>query len=400
MTISFTGLRHFKQPQIIALSGLFPGESVSLQTLSDAANRLAQYGVFQKVPYQYRTQSNQLDLTFNVVETDNLLSCLFDNFVWFTPDELNSALARDVPLYDGSVPQSGRMLQAIQNSLTTLLKQKGIPGDVQFTPFSVRQGASVSAILFSISAVALPIHDLHFPGASAIPEAELLKHARPLLGKDYSRVEIDVFVPATFLPLYGELGYLRARFDPPKTVLLGSDDRAPSQDVSITVQVHEGLSYDWKAAAWTGNRIFSDAALDKLLGMHAEAVANMQKFDAGVQAIRDAYLKQGYLQIDISPQQELDDSTRHVAYQFSIDEGPQFHMGAVTVVGLPEKASRRFLKAWKLRPGDVYDGTYLQEFMKQAIPDLYRSGMQFNNPKTSIHTDSNTNTVNVEIAFP
>lgn len=51
MTISFTGLRHFKQPQIIALSGLFPGESVSLQTLSDAANRLAQYGVFQKVPY-------------------------------------------------------------------------------------------------------------------------------------------------------------------------------------------------------------------------------------------------------------------------------------------------------------------------------------------------------------
>lgn len=399
MKISVTGLREFDESQVVAVSKLFPGESVTLQDLNAAANRLAQYGIFHNVTYHYRTQNNEMDLEFEVVESQELVVCKFDNFVWFTPDELNAALTRDVPLYKGSVPQSGQMLQALEDSLRALLKQKGVPGNVQFIPFSNGPGQPISAAMFSVSGVALPIREIHFPGASAISEDKLRKDSKPLVGQDYTATEVDVFVSRTLLPLYGELGYLRAHFDAPQPQLLTANASAPSQDISVNVPVGEGLSYAWKGDTWDGNHLFSAEVLDKLLGMQPEKVADMQKFDHGMQSVHDAYLKQGYLQIAISPQPDLDDAARHVAYKFSVDEGHQFHVGAVTITGLPDNLTRRLLKAWKLHPGDVYDGTYLPQFMKQALPDLYRSGVRVGNPQSSIHADPATNVVNIEVDF-
>ncbi len=399
MKISVTGLHQFNETQVIAVSKLSPGTTVTLQQVNAAADRLAQVGVFQNVTFHYRTQNNQMDLEFEVVEAQELVACQFDNFVWFTPAELKSQLARDVPLYNGSVPQSGQMLQAINDSLTAMLKEKGVPGDVRFMPFSAGIGQPITAVVFSVSAVALPIREIHFPGAGAIAENQLQKNSKPLLDQDYTATEVDAFVSKALLPLYGELGYLRAHFDAAQAQLLTASASAPSQDVAVNVPVEEGVSYMWKGDDWTGNRLFSADALDKLLGMHPEGVANMQKFDDGMQAVHDAYLKQGYLQATISPQPSLDDATRHVTYQFSVNEGPQFHVGAVTVTGLPDALKQRLLKAWKLHPGDVYDGTYLPQFAKQALPDLYRSGVHVGNPQFSLHADPATNVVNVEVDF-
>ncbi|MGC1107499.1 MAG: POTRA domain-containing protein [Candidatus Acidiferrales bacterium] len=397
--ISVTGLRQFNEAQVVAASKLFLGETVTLQDLNAAANRLAQYGVFQNVTYRYRTQNNEMDLEFDVVEAQELVACQFDNLVWFTPAELTAQITHDVPLYNGSVPPSGQMLQDINDSLTAMLKQKGVPGNVQSVPFSPALGQPITAIVFSVSAVALPIREIHFPGASAIAETELQKNAKALLGQNYTATEVDAFVSRALLPLYGELGYLRAHFDAPQPQLLAANPSAPSQDVSLIVPVKEGVSYMWKGGNWSGNRVFSADALNKLLGMQAEGVANMQKFDDGIQAVHDAYLKQGYLQVAVSPQPSLDNATRHVSYQFSVNEGPQFHVGAVTVTGLPDALKQRLLKAWKLQPGDVYDGTYLPQFAKQALPGLYRSGVRVGTPQFSVHADPDTNIVNVEVDF-
>jgi outer membrane protein assembly factor BamA len=399
MKISVTGLHQFNESDVVAVSKLFPGETVTLQDLNAAANRLAQYGVFQNVTYHYRTQNNEMDLEFEVVEAQELVACKFDNFVWFTPAELAAQLTRDVPLYDGSVPQSGQMLQAINDSLAAMLKQKRVPGNVQFIPFSNGVGQPITAVVFSVSAVALPIREVHFPGASGIAEDKLRKDAAPLLGQDYTASEVDTFVSTALLPLYGELGYLRAHFDAAQPQLLTANASATSQDVSVNVPVEEGTSYAWKGVEWIGNHVFSADALDKLLGMQSEGVANIQKFDDGMRAVHDAYLKQGYLQIATSPERSLDDTTRHVSYRFSIDEGPQFRMGTITVDGLVDKESQHIIKEWKLHPGDVFDGTYLRDFLKKIMADSYTSGIRYDNPKVTTHVDSSTDTANVEIVF-
>lgn len=396
--ISVTGLQRFNDPEVVKVSKLFSGETVTLQDLNEAANRLAQYGVFRNVTYHYRTQNNEMELEFQVVESQELIACKFDNFVWFTQAEISADLSRNVPLYQGSAPQSGEMLQLIKDSLGALLKQKGVPAKVEFIPFSNGVGQPITAAMFSVSGVALPIREIHFPGASALSEEKLEKESKPLLGQDYTATEVNTFVPDTILPLYGELGYLQAHFDPAQVQLVGTNYNEPSQDVSVSVQVHEGVSYNWKGENWSGNHVFSSDALDKLLGMRPEAVANMRKYDDGMKAVHEAYLKEGYLHATISPQQKFDDASRHVTYDFSIDEGPQFRMGTFTVTGLSDRSTRHFSKQWKLRAGDVFDGTYLSAFLKQALPELYRSGRP-SSPSISTYADPDTKMVNVEIAF-
>jgi outer membrane protein assembly factor BamA len=397
--ISVSGMQKYSEQQIIAVSGLFAGESVSLEDLSAAANRLAQYGAFQRVTYRYRTQNDEMGLEFQVVEASNLLTCRFDNFVWFTPADLDSRLSRAVPLYDGSAPPSGQMLENIQAALRKILLQKGVPGDVQFIPSSAGPGQPVTIIDFTASGVSLPIQEIHFPGASAISADILERDSKPLLGQDYTQTEVEIFVHETLLPLYGERGYLRTRFEEPTALVLGTDYAAATQNVSVTMAVHEGIAYNWNGEEWSGNHLFPSAELDKLLGMRLQAPANMAKYDQGLKNIAEAYGKQGYLLLVISPHKRLDDATRRANYLFSVEEGPQFHMGRLTINAPSARATRRLLKEWKLRLGDVFDESYVNQFMKNALTDLHSSEKQIANTRIAIHPDPNTDTVNVEINF-
>ena len=47
-------------------------------------------------------------------------------------------------------------------------------------------------------------------------------------------------------------------------------------------------------------------------------------------------------------------------------EGPQFHMGELTIAGVPDATARVLRERWKLKPGDVYDAGYAAEFLNDV----------------------------------
>ena len=62
----------------------------------------------------------------------------------------------------------------------------------------------------------------------------------------------------------------------------------------------------------------------------------------------------------------FDDAAGTVAYQLDVHEGYVFHMGDLEFRGLDNSLTARLRAAWKLRPGDVYDATYLKEYLPLA----------------------------------
>jgi outer membrane protein assembly factor BamA len=50
----------------------------------------------------------------------------------------------------------------------------------------------------------------------------------------------------------------------------------------------------------------------------------------------------------------------------AVDEGPVYHMGELEFRGIDNNLTARLRAAWKLRPGDVYDASYLKQFLPQA----------------------------------
>src|SRR5215475_13839759 len=131
--IAFEGLKSQSPDKIVAASGLQVGQTIDFEAVKAAAQRLSQTGLFGKVSYRYRYSSTQIELTFELEEkTTGKKRCHFDNFVWFSDKEIADAIRRDMPDFDGSIVVSDFMGDEIKKSLTRLLAEKKIAGEIGY----------------------------------------------------------------------------------------------------------------------------------------------------------------------------------------------------------------------------------------------------------------------------
>src|SRR5215470_19324144 len=131
--IAFEGLKSQSPDKIVAASGLQVGQTIDFDGVKAAAQRLSQTGLFGKVSYRYRYSSTQIELTFELEEkATGKKRCLFDNFVWFSDKEIMDAIRRDMPDFDGTIVVSDFVGEEIKKSLTRLLAETKVAGEVGY----------------------------------------------------------------------------------------------------------------------------------------------------------------------------------------------------------------------------------------------------------------------------
>jgi outer membrane protein insertion porin family len=394
------GLNRFSETQADKATGLQTGDSVTQAQLAAAVNKLAKSGAFDNVSFRYSTNGNSINVEFQVVEVSKLLPCVFDNFVWFSDAELDKALRSRVSFYAGGVPESGATSEDVRVALRDMVRANGITGDVTVIPSIGGLGQAVSAFVYSVSGVSMPIRSVRFAGNAAIPASSLEAASSQMIGRDYSESYVSQFAGAGLVPLYRKQGYLRARFQQPDGKPLRSNDTSPVQDVAVVLSVDEGPEFYWEKAEWTGNRVFTSEELDRLLGMKPKEVANQEKIDAGLTAIKRAYDTRGFIEAAVKPKEILDDTARLTTYNVAVDEGAQFHLGMVHFEGLPELASKELIKSWQLKPGDVYDASYPSAFVsKVAIGKLKELGIQKTSATVNPKPEKQKASVDLNIVF-
>lgn len=399
-TIQFMGLNRFSETQADKATGLQTGDSVTQAQLAAAVDKLAKSGAFDNVSFRYSTNGNSINVEFQVVEVSKLLPCVFDNFVWFSDAELDKALRSRVSFYAGGVPESGATSEDVRVALRDMVRANGITGDVTVIPSIGGLGQAVSAFVYSVSGVSMPIRSVRFAGNAAIPASSLEAASSQMIGRDYSESYVSQFAGAGLVPLYRKQGYLRARFQQPDGKPLRSNDTSPVQDVAVVLSVDEGPEFYWEKAEWTGNRVFTSEELDRLLGMKPKEVANQEKIDAGLTAIKRAYDTRGFIEAAVKPKEILDDTARLTTYNVAVDEGAQFHLGMVHFEGLPELASKELIKSWQLKPGDVYDASYPSAFVsKVAIGKLKELGIQKTSATVNPKPEKQKASVDLNIVF-
>jgi outer membrane protein assembly factor BamA len=121
--------------------------------------------------------------------------------------------------------------------------------------------------------------------------------------------------------------------------------------------------------------------------MKAREVANRVKIDKGLAAARKAYARKGYLDARVRAAPEFDDEGRSVAFRFQVEEGPQYHMGELTVAGLSEADANNLHGRWRLLHGDVYEEGYAEEFVKKGLPEFYKDALRAGHPLPALKVD-------------
>jgi outer membrane protein insertion porin family len=384
--IQTEGLQTLTTETVIASSGLKIGEGFSVEAVDAAAQRLLDSGLFKRVAYRTRNAGANVTITFQLEEAKGQLSpVVFDNFIWFSDEELAAAIKREVPSFNGSAPDIGNTNELITKALQNLLAERKLPGQVE-------HNMTEHGHLYQVTGVPMRICTLHFPGAQSVPEQKLIEATRSSMDLEYSRQSAMTFPKFGLYPIYREVGHLRASFGLP---VVKPDKNEDCEGVDLTIPVNEGAVYSWTKAEWSGNQVLSPKELDDALGMKPGEVANGKKFDKGLSDVRQAYGKRGYIEARVDPTPEFDEGAPKVTFKIAVNEGPQYRMGTVEFKGVSPVDAALLAEKWTLKSGEVYDRTYTARFFRvdasEIMSRIARERQAQGKPLPSIDTQERPN---------
>ena len=361
VSITVTGSQRFSTDAIISATGLHKGQTVHRDDLQNAADRLIQSGEFASVNYRYQSQPAGVELEFAVADA-KVVPAYFDNFPWFTDEELSQSLRKAVPLYDGLLPENGAAVDEVADSLGKMLDSHRIGGTVTHRVLRSPDGDH-PVQEFQLEGSELPVEAVFYTDQLADEDKSVHQSLSQLIGRPFSRYAIDTFNFEQVRPLYESSGHLRVKVGEPAARFTGDPTKVLNSSVTVIVPIEPGAVYKWTGASWTGNDAIPAAVLNLLIGMIPGDLANGVKLGTAWVRVTDEYAHRGYLDADIHPSLAFDDKDSTAKSVITVVEGPQYHMGALVLSGLSLDGERRIRAAWKIAQGDVFDQKYFDDFI-------------------------------------
>jgi outer membrane protein insertion porin family len=374
LSIKVKGSKRYTPAQVIAASGLQLGQTVNDEDLKGVSQHLGESGAFSDVAYSFQFTAEGIKVDLQVTDSNPFVPVRFENFVWFSDQELLQKLSAREPLFQGELPVGGNLADQVSEALQGLAIERKLSGRVDYLRAGT-QDSPTEAFEFSITSQPIVVRKIDFTGAGPAELPTLQIAARRLTGRDYSRSELVLQAAKEFLPVFLQHGYLKATVgDPqPKVVEETVDETA----VDVTFAVAPGLQYKVSTIQLSGySNVFPVEKLRELIrlkpGQTADAVQTVQDVDA----LKRLYGSRGYMGVEIRTMPEMNDADSTVKYIFQFEEGSIYKMGDLEVRGLDSKASERIGVAWKLQAGQTYDSGYIRVFLAsiadQFPPDQWR----------------------------
>jgi outer membrane protein assembly factor BamA len=139
---------------------------------------------------------------------------------------------------------------------------------------------------------------------------------------------------------------------------------------------------------------FSPSELRNQIQMNPGDVFDVSKIRQGIEAISRLYGTKGYIDATVVPETWVDESKRLIDLTLHVNEGAQYRVGTVAVLGLDERAGI-LLKSLPQR-GQVFDYQSFKDFLtenKALLPaDAYDAGIK-------VERDSSDGTADVTFDF-
>jgi outer membrane protein insertion porin family len=371
VAITVTGSKRFPEDAIAATTGLQLGTAVIEDDFKKAARRLGDTGAFTDIGYSFSYSSAGTKLELQVTDVEKFVPARFEDFVWFSDAEIRRRIKERVPLFDGQLPLSGGMADEVSDILQAMLVEGAIPGHVDYVRAG-KQDGPVEAIDYKVSEVLIRVRKIEFTGAGAADLPALEAAAQEFSNREYSRSRLNLFVQRQLLPVYHSRGYLKASFGEPQPRMVKepgteSDEGPRNQSVvDVIFPVTPGRQYKLEKLEWSGNHEFSTDELQKLVHAEPGQPANTVRLNDEITQVQTLYGTRGFVTATVKAKADFDDAASTVAIHLSVNEGPVFHMGELQFRGLDNSLTAKLRNAWKLRPGDVYDSSYLNQYLPAA----------------------------------
>jgi len=394
LSVHVKGLQHLPEDKVVAASGLQLGRTATEQDFQQAVQKLAETGLFTDVAYKYEYTNAGCNLDIQVTENERLVPILFDNFVWFSDDQLLSLLRTRVPLFDSKLPLNGGLPDQVSDALNAILTDRKIAGHAEGIQAASLPNGPIDTYSYVVKFHPVIVRNMDFPGASPSEIPTLQAAAKPISGQEYLRSSMRPHEKLDLLPVYRSRGYLKAQFSDSQAKIISD---GPRTVVDVSFPVLPGVQYRVTDVRWSGFSAFSADTLRALLHLKSGQPANAVQLGSDLEAVQKLYGTKGYLMAYVNSFPTFDDSGATVAYQLSVAEGDQFRMGELTVDGIDQAAAEKLIAQWQIKKGEVFDASYLQQFFQVMYHDIGLSRSYSVVPKQNM--DRQNKSVDIALHF-
>ncbi|MDX8431521.1 MAG: outer membrane protein assembly factor BamA [Candidatus Algichlamydia australiensis] len=128
----------------------------------------------------------------------------------------------------------------------------------------------------------------------------------------------------------------------------------------ITIAASKGELYHFGDVSFKGNELFSDEEIEKALLIKSGDDYSPNNVRESVQALKNLYGSKGYIEANIQYTMQLSAFEPKYDVHFTVEEGEQYHVGLVRVLGNTATGSNVILRESLLDPGAIFDSRKLE----------------------------------------
>ena len=352
------GNHTYSAEQILAVAGLKVGQVVGKPEFEAARKRLIDTGAFETVGYKFTAGAAKgYAAVFQVLEVQQAYPAEFEN-LHVSEVELRAALREKDPLFSsGKLPATQPAFERYKSWVEEFITAKGQPEKIAVgvAPTSTGEFAVIFRPAHSLPVVAL----VTFRGNHAIPYNVLHDAISGAgIGAEYTEDRFREILNTAIRPIYEARGRMRVKFTELRT--------EPTKDVlglHVFVTIDEGRSYTMGKVSIEGPAPVEASELLRNIDVKAGDVANFDKVDEGLEAMRKAVRRAGYLNAKITADRVVDDGHESVDAVVHVEAGPQFTMGKLTVAGLDLEGEAEVFRIWTMKMGKPFNPEYPNYFL-------------------------------------
>ncbi|MFY9746941.1 MAG: POTRA domain-containing protein [Acidobacteriaceae bacterium] len=351
------------QAELLAVSGLKPGDTLGQAEIQAAAQKLIDTGLFTDVRFAF----DGVELNYSLKPVTNMEPVSYANFPWWDNGALNAAVAAKVPLFHGSVPPESGMQQQVATALTALLAEKGVKATVSAVP-AKDEAMKDAGVEFHVDDPPVEIGVVTFTGAGSAWADPLAAIEKAAMGQDFDPAT-EATLATALRAIYHRQGYL----DVAMTGYAHGEPRLIDGKVMVPVSatIAEGGQYKVAGLHLTGDVLMTPEEFTKAAKLHPGDIANEDLLRGTLAAIAGPYKAHGYLRAKIEAAPTMDAANHTVDYAITVAPGPVFHMGELSLVNLNDQQKAQVLQYWPLRAGDVYDAVLVPQFLTKYKNQLH-----------------------------
>jgi outer membrane protein insertion porin family len=355
----------YTQAALEAASGLKPGDRATNDTLQQAAQRLSDTGAFGDLQVTFDGAVNAMSIIFKIKPLDpsRQLMAAFDNFIWFTPEELEAGLRARVPLFAPMLPEAGNLQDSVQTALAEMLKEKGVTATVIHSVFEPSPQRPVRIVAYRVKAPAIRLHTVNLTGVSPQFAAPVRELQGKMVGAAFNEGAERLTTAEILLTPYLKAGYLQASLT---GRILSPTASSPDRiDVDFTASVDAGSAFHIGDVVWAGSPQMTTETFAAASPLHPGDLATPEELAKSVDLLAAQYRKLGYADVIVSPKSSIDTTANRVSYTFTVIPGQVYRIRTLTPLNLNPAQQSDFNQAWTLKAGDIFNSEYITNFLKQ-----------------------------------